>query len=332
VVLDEAQAIKNPGTQQTRAVKQLKARNRIAMTGTPIENRLSDLWSLFDFLNPGLLGTAKEFTDLAKALRQDPSGYARLKKVVGPYILRRLKTDKAVIADLPDKIEVKTYADMIREQLQEQPEGVRRKGLILAALMKFKQLCNHPDQYLGQSEFAEDHSGKFQRLRPICETVLEKHERMLVFTQFKEMTGPLDRYLQGLFGHKGLVLHGGTAVAQRRKLVESFQRDDGPPFFLLTVKAGGSGLNLTQAAHVIHFDRWWNPAVENQATDRAFRIGQTRNVVVHKFVTRGTVEEKIDAMLLEKAELSREILPASGESWVTEMDDKQLMELFSLSL
>jgi len=346
VVLDEAQAIKNPGTQQTRAVKQLKARNRIAMTGTPIENRLSDLWSLFDFLNPGLLGTAKEFTDLAKTLRQDPSGYARLKKVVGPYILRRLKTDKAVIADLPDKIEVKTYADMsskqvvlyqdlvrqIREQLQEQPEGMRRKGLILAALMKFKQLCNHPDQYLGQSEFAEDHSGKFQRLRPICETVLDKHERMLVFTQFKEMTGPLDRYLQGLFGHKGLVLHGGTPVAQRRPIVERFQGDEYVPFMVLSLKAGGVGLNLTAANHVVHFDRWWNPAVENQATDRAFRIGQTRNVVVHKFVTRGTVEEKIDAMLLEKAELSREILPASGESWVTEMDDKQLMELFSLSL
>ena len=346
VVLDEAQAIKNPGTQQTRAVKQLKARNRIVMTGTPIENRLSDLWSLFDFLNPGLLGTAREFADLAKALRRDPSGYTRLKKVVGPYILRRLKTDKAVIADLPDKIEVKTYADMtkkqialyqdlvrqIRDQLEEHPDGIRRKGLILAALMKFKQLCNHPDQYLGQSEFVEDHSGKFQRLRPICETVSDKHERMLVFTQFKEMTGPLDRYLRGIFGHEGLVLHGGTPVGQRRPIVERFQGDEYVPFMVLSLKAGGVGLNLTAANHVVHFDRWWNPAVENQATDRAFRIGQTRNVIVHKFVTRGTVEEKIDAMLQEKAELSREILPASGESWVTEMDDRQLMELFTLSL
>jgi superfamily II DNA or RNA helicase len=346
VVLDEAQAIKNPGTQQTRAVKQIKARNRIAMTGTPIENRLSDLWSLFDFLNPGLLGTAKEFADLAKTLRKDPSGYARLKKVVNPYILRRLKTDKSVIADLPDKIEVKIYADMarkqivlyqdlvrqIKEQLEERPEGIRRKGLILAALMKFKQLCNHPDQYLGQSEFVEDHSGKFQRLRPICETVLDKHERMLVFTQFKEMTGPLDRYLQGLFGHEGLVLHGGTPVAKRRSIVERFQGDEYVPYMVLSLKAGGVGLNLTAASHVVHFDRWWNPAVENQATDRAFRIGQTRNVVVHKFVTRGTVEEKIDAMLLEKAGLAQEILPASGEAWVTEMDNKQLMDLFTLSL
>jgi non-specific serine/threonine protein kinase len=274
------------------------------MTGTPIENRLSDLWSLFDFLNPGLLGTAKEFADLVKALRKDPSGYARLKKVVGPYILRRLKTDKSVISDLPDKIEVKIYADMarkqivlyqdlvrqIKEQLEERPEGIRRKGLILAALMKFKQLCNHPDQYLGQSEFCEDHSGKFQRLRPICETVLDKHERMLVFTQFKEMTGPLDRHLQGLFGHEGLVLHGGTPVAKRRSIVERFQADPYVPYMVLSLKAGGVGLNLTAASHVVHFDRWWNPAVENQATDRAFRIGQTRNVVVHKFVTRGTVE------------------------------------------
>jgi len=346
VVLDEAQAIKNPGTQQTRAVKKLRARNRIIMTGTPIENRLSDLWSLFDFLNPGLLGTVEEFGGFSRKLNRDSSGYARLKKVVGPYILRRLKTDKTVISDLPDKIEMKTYAELSRKQvvlyqdlvkqlrqvLEEQPDGIRRKGLILASLMKFKQLCNHPDQYLGQGRFAELDSGKFQRLRPICETIFEKREKMLVFTQFKEMTGPLKEFLDAIFGHEGLVLHGGTPVGKRRQMIERFQSDEYAPFIVLSLKAGGVGLNLTAANHVVHFDRWWNPAVEDQATDRAFRIGQQKNVVVHKFVTKGTVEEKIDQMLTEKAELSRQIIPDSGEAWITEMDDKELMRLFTLSL
>lgn len=346
VVLDEAQAIKNPGTRQTRAVKKLPARNRIVMTGTPIENRLSDLWSLFDFLNPGLLGTAKEFTGFAKQLKRDPSGYARLKKIVSPYILRRLKTDKTVISDLPDKVEMKTYAEptkkqivlyqdligQLRDMLEEQSDGIRRKGLILASLMKFKQLCNHPDQYLGQSGYAEDQSGKFKRLRPICETIFAKREKLLVFTQFKEMTTPLQQFLETIFGHEGLVLHGGTPVKKRGRLIERFQSDEYVPFMVLSLKAGGVGLNLTAANHVVHFDRWWNPAVENQATDRTFRIGQRKNVIVHKFITKGTVEEKIDAMLVEKAELSRQIIPDSGESWITEMDDRKLMELFTLSL
>jgi hypothetical protein len=346
VILDEAQAIKNPGTQQTRAVKKLRARNRIIMTGTPIENRLGDLWSLFDFLNPGLLGTAQEFSDFSRKLNRNASGYTRLKKVVGPYILRRLKTDKTVISDLPDKIEMKTYAELSRKQivlyedlvkelrrmLEEEPEGIRRKGLILASLMKFKQLCNHPDQYLGQGPFAEADSGKFQRLRPICETIFEKREKMLVFTQFKEMTGPLQEFLRTVFGHEGLVLHGGTPVVKRKQMIERFQSDQYTPFMVLSLKAGGVGLNLTAANHVVHFDRWWNPAVEDQATDRAFRIGQHKNVVVHKFVTKGTVEEKIDAMLAEKTEIARQIIPDSGEAWITEMDDKELMKLFTLSL
>jgi len=346
VILDEAQAIKNPGTQQTRAVKELRARNRIIMTGTPVENRLSDLWSLFDFLNPGLLGTAQEFGAFSRKLNRDSSGYARLKTVVGPYILRRLKTDKTVISDLPEKIEMKTYAELakrqvvlyedlvkqLRQMLEEQPEGIRRKGLILASLMKFKQLCNHPDQYLGQGGFAELDSGKLQRLRPICETIFEKREKLLVFTQFREMTGPLKEFLQGIFGHEGLVLHGGTPVAKRRQMIERFQSDEYTPFMVLSLKAGGVGLNLTAANHVVHFDRWWNPAVEDQATDRAFRIGQRKNVVVHKFVTKGTVEEKIDAMLTEKTELSRQIIPEAGEAWITEMDDKELVRLFTLSL
>jgi SNF2 family DNA or RNA helicase len=346
VILDEAQAIKNPGTKQTRAVKQLCARNRIVLTGTPIENRLSDLWSLFDFLNPGLLGSAKEFTQFNKTLRTDPGGYARLKKVVGPYILRRLKTDKTVISDLPDKVEMKTYAPLAKKQLvlykglvkqlkdtlEDNPDGMRRKGLVLAALMKFKQLCNHPDQYLGQDEYAEDHSGKFQRLRVICETIHEKREKVLIFTQFKEVIAPLQDYLGTVFGHAGLILHGGTPVKKRQQIVERFQGPEYIPFMILSIKAGGVGLNLTAANHVVHFDRWWNPAVENQATDRAFRIGQHKNVVVHKFITQGTVEEKIDKMLEEKAELAKRIIPGAGEAWVTEMNDKELMAMFTLSL
>ena len=346
VILDEAQAIKNPGTQQTRAVKKLKAGNRIVMTGTPIENRLSDLWSLFDFLNPGLLGTTKEFAQFIKTLKDDPSGYARLKKVVGPYILRRLKTDRSVISDLPDKVEMKTYAPLTQKQvvlyrgqikqlkdaLEEKPEGMRRRGLVLAALMKFKQLANHPDQYLGQHEYAEAHSGKFQCLRSICETIHDKREKVLVFTQFAEIIEPLREHLRGVFGHAGLVLHGGTPIKKRKQIVDQFQEHDYTPFMILSIKAGGVGLNLTAANHVIHFDRWWNPAVENQATDRAFRIGQHKNVMVHKFIAQGTIEERIDTMLEDKAELSGRIIPEAGETWITEMNDSELMDMFTLSL
>ncbi len=345
VILDEAQAIKNPGTRQTRAVKSLAAANRIIMTGTPVENRLSDLWSLFDFINPGLLGNAKEFGDFSKKLANHPDGYAGLRRVVSPFILRRLKTDKSIISDLPDKVEMKSWAAMskkqtvlygevvagIREAL-EQTEGIQRKGLILSALIKFKQLCNHPSQYLGLDHFDEKESGKFQRLREICETIHEKRERVLVFTQFKEMTGPLARFLATIFNREGLVLHGSVPVGKRKELVETFQGREYVPFFVLSLKAGGVGLNLTAASHVIHFDRWWNPAVENQATDRAFRIGQQKNVMVHKFLTRGTIEEKIDLMLTAKAKLSDEVVAASGENWLTEMSNEELFELLTLKI
>ncbi len=346
VILDEAQAIKNPGTKQTKAVKNLQANNRIIMTGTPIENNLGDLWSLFDFLNPGMLGSSKEFSDFSKELKDHPGGYARLKKITAPFLLRRLKTDKSVISDLPEKVEMKTYADLSKKQvvlygnlvaelkaaLEEEPGGIKRKGLILASLMKFKQLCNHPDQYLGRNEYGEPDSGKFQRLREICETIYEKREKVLVFTQFKEITGPLKEYLETIFKHQGLVLHGGTPVKKRREIVEKFQSHEYVPFMVLSLKAGGVGLNLTAASQVIHFDRWWNPAVENQATDRAFRIGQKKNVLVHKFITRGTLEEKIDAMLEEKTHLSNEIIQSSNEAWITEMNNDKLMNLFTLSL
>jgi non-specific serine/threonine protein kinase len=346
IILDEAQAIKNPGTKQTRAVKNLYANNRIILTGTPIENRLGDLWSLFDFLNPGLLGNIKEFSDFSRGLKDNQRGYVKLKKITSPYILRRLKTDKSVISDLPDKVEMKTYSDLSKKQvvlyaklveeiktmLENETEGIKRKGLILASLMKFKQLCNHPDQYIGRDEYCELDSGKFLRLREICETIYEKREKVLVFTQFKEITEPLKEYLETIFKHEGLVFHGSTPVNKRKGLVERFQSHRYVPFMVLSIKAGGFGLNLTAANHVIHFDRWWNPAVENQATDRVFRIGQKKNVIVHKFITRGTLEEKIDAMLQEKADLSNEIIQSSNEAWITEMNNKELMNLFTLSL
>jgi len=345
IILDEAQAIKNPGTKQARAIKGLTASNRIIMTGTPIENRLSDLWSLFDFLNPGLLGNAREFKTFSKGLAHDPSGYSRLRKIVTPYILRRLKTDKSVISDLPEKVEMKTYAPLSKKQVLlyqdmvekikasiAETDGIQRKGLILSSLMRFKQLCNHPDQYLGTGEFAEDESGKFLRLREICETIYEKREKVLVFTQFKEMTGPLHDFLVTIFQRKGLILHGSVPVKKRKDIIGEFQSPTYVPFMVLSLKAGGVGLNLTEASHVVHFDRWWNPAVENQATDRAFRIGQKKNVIVHKFLTRGTVEEKIDGMLEEKTRLSQEVIAESGDAWITEMKNDELMDLFKLTL
>ena len=345
IILDEAQAIKNPGTKQTRAIKNLISRNRIVMTGTPIENRLSDLWSLFDFLNPGLLGNAREFKQFSKNLSHDPSGYSRLRKLISPYILRRLKTDKSVISDLPEKVEMKTYAPLSKkqiilyknmvEEIKEiiaETEGIQRKGIILSSIMKFKQLCNHPDQYLGTGGFEEKDSGKFLRLREICETIYEKREKVLVFTQFKEMTEPLHDFLQSIFNRKGLILHGSVAVGKRKKIIEQFQSQIYIPFMVLSLKAGGVGLNLTEANHVIHFDRWWNPAVENQATDRAFRIGQKKNVIVHKFLTKGTVEERIDKMLEEKSKLSEDVIASAGDAWITEMKNDELMDLFKLAL
>ena len=345
VILDEAQAIKNPNTAQTKSVKKLKSVNRIVLTGTPIENKLSDLWSLFDFLNPGLLGSRAEFTAFIKK-NEDLSS---LRKVISPFILRRLKTDKSIISDLPDKLELDTYAkltkhqcvlyrdlvDNLKEALQDSEGGMQRKGLVLASLMKFKQICNHPDQYLGNSGvggYSEKESGKFQRLREICETIREKREKVLIFTQFKEVTAGLSEFLEEVFGRPGLVLHGSIAIKKRKELVERFQSDEYCPFFILSVKAGGTGLNLTAANHVIHFDRWWNPAVENQATDRAFRIGQKKSVVVHKFITEGTIEEKIALMLEKKKKLSEDVLSDSNEaSFITEMNDKELLNLFSLN-
>jgi superfamily II DNA or RNA helicase len=346
VVLDEAQAIKNPDAKQTHAAKKLKAQARFALTGTPIENRLGDLWSIFDFINPGLLGSAKEFTAFTKRLADRlHNPYGPLRELVRPYILRRLKTDKTVIADLPDKTEVKAFCQLTRKQaalyqqsvkemaeLLEITEGIRRKGLILSFLMRFKQICNHPSQWLGDGTWSEGDSGKWARLREIAEVIATKQEKVLVFTQFREMTAPLAAFLGSVFGRPGLLLHGETEVKKRQDLVRRFQEDESVAFFVLSLKAGGAGLNLTAASHVVHFDRWWNPAVENQATDRAFRIGQNKNVLVHKFVCRGTIEEKIDQMIEGKQQLSRDLLEGGAELLLTELKDKELLRLVALDL
>jgi len=346
VILDEAQAIKNPSTRQTKTVKQLKADARIALTGTPVENRLSDLWSLFDFLCPGLLGSAAKFKNFVKGLEErEHDRYAPLRNLVGPYILRRLKTDKSIISDLPDKTEMKAFCGLAKKQAAiyarsveelanalEELVGMKRRGLVLAYLMRFKQICNHPSQFLGDGGYEPADSGKFDRLRTICEEIVSRQEKVLVFTQFREITEPIAAFLEGVFGREGLVLHGGTAVKKRRTLIDMFQKEDGPPFFVLSLKAGGIGLNLTAASHVVHFDRWWNPAIENQATDRAFRIGQHRNVVVHKFICRGTVEEKIDALIEEKTNLADDILKAGAESILTEMSNEELLNVVALDI
>jgi len=341
VVADEAQALKNPSAKQTKSVKQLKADARIALTGTPVENRLSDLWSLFDFAHPGLLGSQKAFADFTRTM----SHYGPLRTLVKPYILRRMKSDKHIISDLPDKTEMAAWcalrpaqAALYQRAVEElatalnQTEGIERKGLVLAYLMRFKQICNHPSHWLGDGSWKPDDSGKFARLAEITETIATRQEKVLVFTQFQETTGPLAAFLGNVFGREGLVLHGGTPVGRRRELVRRFQDDEQCPFFILSLKAGGTGLNLTAASHVIHFDRWWNPAVENQATDRAWRIGQHRNVLVHKFVCRGTIEERIDEMIRAKQQLAQDVLDGGAEINLTEMSDAALLDLVKLDI
>src|SRR5216683_2804151 len=346
VILDEAQAIKNPNARQSKAAKALKARARIALTGTPVENHLGDLWSIFDFINPGLLGNAKQFTRYTKRLAERTHNpYGPLRELVRPYILRRMKTDKSVIADLPDKTEIKALCGLSRRQAAlygqavedlakslEEAAGIQRKGIVLAMLMRLKQVCNHPSHWLNDNVWAEEDSGKWARLREIAEVVAARQEKMLVFTQFREMTGPLATFLGQIFGRTGMVLHGETAVKNRKTLVTRFQEDEAVPFFVLSLKAGGTGLTLTAASHVVHFDRWWNPAVENQATDRAFRIGQKKNVLVHKFICRGTVEEKIDALIDSKQGLSDELLTGADEINLTEMTNDDIMRMVSLDL
>jgi SNF2 family DNA or RNA helicase len=347
VVLDEAQNIKNPETKQAQAARSLPAGYRIALTGTPVENHVGDLWSIMEFINPGFLGSQAEFKRsffVPIQANRDADAAGRLKRLTGPFLLRRLKTDKNIIADLPDKLEMKVFCTLTKEQaslyaavvadadraLDKADEGIQRRGLILATLSKLKQVCNHPAQFLGDNSPIPGRSGKLARLTEMLEEMLETGDRALVFTQFREMGDIIKRHLQDTFGREVLFLHGGVPKKQRDLLVSRFQNEvSGPRVFLLSLKAGGTGLNLTAANHVFHFDRWWNPAVENQATDRAFRIGQTRNVQVHKFLCVGTLEEKIDEMIERKQEVAQHVVGA-GEGWLTELSNAQLKNLFQL--
>lgn len=343
VILDEAQSIKNPAARQAQAIKALSASVRLILTGTPIENRLTDLWSLFDFASPGLLGAYRAFVNYAKK----PDFHATVRRLASPYILRRLKTDKTVIADLPDKTEMTAFCSLSKAQIaayqqaveeltqrldQTDLDGIARRGLVLSSLLRLKQICNHPSQWLGHGEYEPAGSGKFLRLQELAAAIAAKQEKMLVFTQFREIIPALHDCLVDVFQRDGLMLHGQTPIKQRAQLVETFQQESGPPFFVLSLKAGGTGLNLTAAAHVIHFDRWWNPAVENQATDRAYRIGQKKNVLVHKFICSGTIEEKIDALIRTKKALADDLLSTDGEFNLTTLSNEELLDMISLDI
>jgi SNF2 family DNA or RNA helicase len=352
VILDEAQNIKNAGTKQAQMIRKLRADFRLALTGTPVENRLSELWSIMNFLNPGFLGGQKQFRQefiLPIEKYGDEAAAQKLRKMIRPLLLRRVKTDSSVIQDLPDKQEVKVYCHLSEEQAtlyeavvrdalaaieQQEEGGIARKGLVLSMLMQLKQVCNHPAQYLHETKAYrpdedQGRSGKLQRFDALLDEILAEGDRLLIFSQFTEMAGLLQSHIQERFGVPTLYLHGGIPGRKRAAMVAQFQQPDGPPVFLLSLKAGGTGLNLTRANHVFHFDRWWNPAVEDQATDRAFRIGQTKNVLVHKFVCLGTLEERIDAMIEEKKALAETVI-GGGENWLTEVSTATLRQMVAL--
>ena len=346
VVLDEAQQIKNSETAQARAAHSLNAGYRVALTGTPVENHVGDLWSIMEFLNPRFLGTPADFKRdffIPIQVERDDDAAQRLRRATGPFMLRRLKTDRTIIQDLPEKLEGKTYCSLTAEQASlyravvldteeslQDAEGIDRRGLILAALTKLTQVCNHPAQFLGDGSAIGGRSGKLGRLTEMIEEVLAGGERALVFTRFVTMGGMLQQHLQETFGREVLFLHGGVPKAQRDRMVDRFQEAGGPPLFILSLRAGGTGLNLAAANHVFHFDRWWNPAVENQATDRAHRIGQERNVQVHKFICAGTLEDRIDEMIDRKREIAEQIVGA-GEGWLTELSNDELRNVLALS-
>jgi SNF2 family DNA or RNA helicase len=345
VVCDEAQAIKNSGARQAQAVRVIPAGTRLALTGTPVENHLAELWSIMDFCNPGLLGPAKTFRRRYQEpieVRQDEDAGAALKRATGPFVLRRLKTDKTIISDLPDKLEMKVWCPLTPEQATlyqavvddmlariEGSEGIERRGNVLATMTRLKQVCNHPAHLLRDGSKLAGRSGKLARLQELTEEIVAEGDKALVFTQYAEFGALLKPYLAAHLDRPVLWLHGGLPKARRDELVERFQSDDEPLIFLLSLKAAGTGLNLTAANHVIHFDRWWNPAVEDQATDRAFRIGQSRNVQVRKFVCTGTLEEHIDETIERKKALAQRVV-GTGEDWITELSTSELRELFAL--
>ncbi len=352
VILDEAQNIKNPEAKQSRAVRQLEPSFRIALTGTPVENRLQELWSILDFLNPGYLGPRNFFQRrFATPIEKygDTDSLKTLRSLVQPFILRRLKTDRDIIQDLPDKQEMTVFCPLSTQQASlyqkvvddtlediEAAEGIQRRGAILGLLVKLKQICNHPLLWKSKSKKAKEegispqHSGKLQRLHAMLEELISEGDRAIIFTQFAEWGKLLKPYLEQQLDREVLFLYGNTRKKQREEMVDRFQQDpQGPPILILSLKAGGTGLNLTRANHVFHFDRWWNPAVENQATDRVFRIGQTRNVQVHKFVCTGTLEEKIHHLIESKKELAEQVV-GEGEQWLTELDTDSLRNLLLL--
>ncbi|MCB1050149.1 MAG: DEAD/DEAH box helicase [Acidobacteria bacterium] len=347
IALDEAQNIKNPTAQQTLAIRNLKAKHRLALTGTPVENKLSELWSIMDFLNPGYLGTLKDFqTRFAIPIERQNSAekVKLLRHLTQPFILRRLKTDTRIIQDLPEKIEMKVYCDLTEEQAAmyqayvqaqlkeiEEAEGIKRNQLVLTTLMKLKQICNHPAHFLKDSSAMDERSGKLMRLTEMMDEALDEGDKSLIFTQFTEMGELLAHYLERTFKQPVLFMHGGVTQPKRQAMVDSFQDPKGPKLFVLTVKTGGTGLNLTSATHVFHYDRWWNPAVENQATDRAFRIGQKRNVQVHKLISIGTLEDRIDLMIEKKRELAENIV-GSDEAWLSNLSTDALREILTLSV
>jgi len=346
LIIDEAQNIKNADTAQSRALKEIKADGYVAMSGTPVENRLDELWSIFDFLMPGYLGSRNAFSRRFAVPIEKYRDYekaAMLRKATAPFILRRMKTDKKVISDLPDKIIKNQYCRLTPQQaalyqqvlerelaLVENSEGMERRGIIFRLMTSLKQICNHPVHFSKKGIPQPDHSGKaelaFERIRQI----IRDREKALIFTQYKEMGSVLVQMLESELDVPLLFFHGSLQRKKREQLVETFQNDPSCPLMVVSLKAGGTGLNLTAASHVLHYDLWWNPAVEDQATDRAYRIGQTKNVTIHRFVTLGTLEEKIDAIISAKKELAAMTISA-GETWLTEMSDQQLKELFTLS-
>jgi SNF2 family DNA or RNA helicase len=346
IVLDEAQNVKNPEAKQTKAVRSLRAPRRIALTGTPVENHLGELWSIMEILNPGLLGSAAAFRErfavpIERYREEEPA--EQLRTLTRPFVLRRVKTDRTIITDLPEKMEMKVVCTLTREQATlyqavvdemlrriDETEGIERKGLVLATMLRLKQVCNHPAHYLGDGSALPGRSGKLERATEILDEVRQGGEKALVFTQYAEMGALLRQHLQQRLGCRVGFLHGGVRRKDRDRMVAELQDGDDVPVMVLSLKAGGTGLNLTAANHVVHFDRWWNPAVENQATDRAFRIGQRRDVQVRKLVCAGTLEERIDQMIEAKRDLADRIV-GGGESWLTELSTDDLVEVFRLS-
>ncbi|MGA1076294.1 MAG: DEAD/DEAH box helicase, partial [Ilumatobacteraceae bacterium] len=345
VVLDEAQVIKNPNTKSARAVRRLRAEQKLALTGTPVENRLSELWAILDAVNPGMLGSQQRFREqfaLPIERHRDADAATRLRTLTQPVVLRRVKADRRLLPDLPDKIEQIAFAQLTREQSilyqqvvdrllddAEQLEGMQRRGRVLAALTRLKQICNHPAQALKDGSRLAGRSGKLNRFDELVAELLDVGERALVFTQFREMGDLLQRHVAERFESAAPFLHGGSSRTARERMVAEFQSGAGPPLLIVSLKAGGTGLNLTSASQVVHYDRWWNPAVEDQATDRAWRIGQTRTVNVHKLVCQGTVEERIGEVIDEKRSIADAVV-GSGEAWLSELSTEQLADLVRL--